>query len=237
MESPEKTGRFIRVPGYPVYYNPRGDLNYFFYDGLYWVFDGDNWYASSWYDGPWDQIDPYYVPVYVLRIPVRYYHRPPTYFRGWRADAPPRWDVHWGRDWSRRHPLWNQWDRKSAPPPAPLPSYQRGYSGERYPHEPEQRQSIRSKSYRYEPHETLTQQYWQRERTAGGTRAEQQRSAAKPQSQEHHPEAARPETKGKGRDNATTPQGKGRKKEHKAGKGPDDKQPDERKDDDHNPGR
>ncbi|MDO9219620.1 MAG: hypothetical protein Q7T90_01225, partial [Thiobacillus sp.] len=43
--------RLVRVPGYPVYYDPRVNLNYFFYDGLYWVFQGDNWYASSWYNG------------------------------------------------------------------------------------------------------------------------------------------------------------------------------------------
>src|SRR5947209_12661115 len=43
----------VRVPGYPVYYAPRLDTNLFFYDGLYWVYHGDNWYASSWYNGPW----------------------------------------------------------------------------------------------------------------------------------------------------------------------------------------
>ena len=26
----------VQVPGYPVYYAPRHDANYFFYDGLYW---------------------------------------------------------------------------------------------------------------------------------------------------------------------------------------------------------
>lgn len=41
----------VRVPGYPVYYDPRVDTNYFFYDGLYWVLQGDDWYASSWYNG------------------------------------------------------------------------------------------------------------------------------------------------------------------------------------------
>jgi len=43
----------VRVPGYPVYYAPRMDANYFFYDGMYWVYLDDNWYASSWYNGPW----------------------------------------------------------------------------------------------------------------------------------------------------------------------------------------
>ena len=30
--------RLVRVPGYPVYYDPRAQSNYFFYDGLYWVY-------------------------------------------------------------------------------------------------------------------------------------------------------------------------------------------------------
>ena len=48
----------VRVPGYPVYYAPRLDSNYFFYDGMYWVYQEDNWYASSWYNGPWGLVDP-----------------------------------------------------------------------------------------------------------------------------------------------------------------------------------
>ncbi len=38
----------VRVPDYPVYYAPRQNANYFFYDGLYWVFLGDVWYSSDW---------------------------------------------------------------------------------------------------------------------------------------------------------------------------------------------
>ena len=89
----------VPVPGYPVYYDPRASLNYFFYDGAYWVYQADSWYVSSWYDGPWHVVEPDYVPLYVLRVPVRYYRQPPPYFRGWRADAPPRWGHRWGRDW------------------------------------------------------------------------------------------------------------------------------------------
>ena len=91
--------RLVLVPGYPVYYDPRASSNFFFYDGLYWVFQGDDWYASSWYNGPWQPVAREQVPVYVLRVPVRYYRQPPVYFRGWRADAPPRWGEHWGRGW------------------------------------------------------------------------------------------------------------------------------------------
>ena len=106
------------VPGYPVYYDPRADSNYFFYDGVYWVYQDDNWYASSWYDGPWQLVRPEYVPIYVLRVPVRYYRRPPPYFRDWRGDRPPRWGEHWGRDWEQRRAGWDRWNRAAVPKPA-----------------------------------------------------------------------------------------------------------------------
>ena len=40
----------VRVPNYPVYYAPSLQANYFFYDGLYWVYGQDGiWYESpSW---------------------------------------------------------------------------------------------------------------------------------------------------------------------------------------------
>jgi len=79
------------IPGYPVYYAPSVNTNYFFYDGLYWVYVNDNWYASSWYNGPWHLVDRFYVPDYILRVPVRYYRHAPAYFHGWRADAAPHW--------------------------------------------------------------------------------------------------------------------------------------------------
>ena len=152
-----------RVPGYPVYYAPNLDSNYFFYDGLYWVYDQDNWYSSSWYNGPWHTVDPYYVPSYVLRVPVRYYRSAPTYFRSWRADAPPRWHEHWGASWSDRRSGWDRWDRKSSPAPAPLPAYQRQYSGNRYP-QVQQQVTIQTQSYRYQPRETVTRQQFEQRR-------------------------------------------------------------------------
>src|SRR6185436_4581666 len=127
-----------RVPGYPVYYAPGLNSNYFFYDGMYWVYDQDNWYASSWYNGPWGMVDRFDVPAYVLRVPVRYYRHAPSYFHGWRADAPPRWGDHWGSSWEQQRSGWNQWNRSSAPAPAPLPTYQRDYSGNRYPQQSQQ---------------------------------------------------------------------------------------------------
>jgi hypothetical protein len=130
-----------RVPGMPVYYAPRLGANYFFYDELYWVYEGDEWYASGWYNGPWTLVQPEAVPVYVLRVPVRYYRSPPRHFRGWQADAPPRWGQHWGPAWQQQHGGWDRWDRRNAPAPAPLPSYQRPYAGTRYPG-PQQQQEM-----------------------------------------------------------------------------------------------
>ena len=177
--------RLVRVPGYPVYYDPRADTNYFFYDGLYWVYQADNWYTSSWYNGPWELVEPYDVPVFLLRVPVRYYRHPPSYFHGWRADAPPRWGEHWGGDWENRRRGWDQWDRRRAPAAAPLPSYQRQYSGDRYPRAPEQQVTIRARNYRYQPRETVTQQLFQRQVqpqvAPGGSRAEPPRQAPAPQ--------------------------------------------------------
>jgi hypothetical protein len=146
------------IPGYPAYYAPGLDTNYFFYDGMYWVYQDDNWYASSWYNGPWDVVAPDFVPVFVLRIPVRYYRRAPVYFHGWRQDAAPRWDQHWGHDWAEHRHGWDQWNHHSVPPRPPLPVYQRQYSGDKYPHVVQQQQTLQDKNYRYKPHDPLVRQ-------------------------------------------------------------------------------
>ena len=150
----------VRVPGYPVYYAPRLNSNFFFYDGMYWVYQRDNWYASTWYNGPWRFVTPEMVPLFVLRIPVRYYRNPPAYFHGWRRDAPPRWGDHWGNDWAQHRGGWDQWNRRSAPAPAPLPVYQRRYSGERYP-QVEQQRDIYNRNYRYQPRDAMVRQHEQ----------------------------------------------------------------------------
>ena len=153
----------VPVPGYPVYYAPQVNSNYFFYDGMYWVYQGDNWYASSWYNGPWGLVAPEAVPLFVLRVPVRYYRRPPVYFRGWRSDAPPRWGEHWGNAWAQRRSGWDNWNRRAVPAPAPLPAYQRQYSGARYPRV-EQQQVLQSQNYRYQPRDAVVQQRYQAQR-------------------------------------------------------------------------
>ena len=149
------------VPGPPVYYAPRIDSNFFFYDGMYWVYQNDNWYASSWYNGPWAAVDPDIVPEPILRVPVRYYRRPPTYFRGWAANAPPRWGEHWGNSWEQKHGSWNQVDRSHRPPAAaPVPTYQRQYPEKRYP-TPQQQPELHGQNYKYHPREPVVQQHYQ----------------------------------------------------------------------------
>jgi hypothetical protein len=154
--------QFVRVPSYPVYYAPQLSFNIFFYDGLYWAYQGDNWYASTWYNGPWGPVAPQYVPVYILRVPVRYYRRPPPYFHGWPQDAPPRWGQHYGRHWEQERHGWDSWNRNSAPAPAPLPVYQRQYSGDRYPRV-EQQPVILHENYQYQPYDPVARQHYEQQ--------------------------------------------------------------------------
>jgi len=179
--------RLVPVPGYPVYYAPEVEANYFFYDGMYWVYNDDTWYASSWYNGPWEAVGPEYVPLFVLRIPVRYYRQPPVYFRGWQANAPPRWGQHWGRNWEQQRKGWDRWKRGSAPPPAPLPLYQRQYSGDRYPHL-EQQKPLRNQHYRYQPRDrAVRQQIQQQDRQHATKRHQVGPSESRPQPPQQAP--------------------------------------------------
>jgi hypothetical protein len=159
--------QLVRVPGYPVYYAPQTNSNYFFYDDMYWVYERDNWCASTWcvstwYNGPWGLVSQGAVPLYILRVPVRYYRQPPAYFCGGRSDAPPRWDEHWGPAWAQNHTGWNEWNRGAVAAPAPVPTYQRQYSGNQYP--PVQQQALQSQNYRYQPRDAGVQQHYQAER-------------------------------------------------------------------------
>jgi hypothetical protein len=131
---------------------------------MYWVYQGDNWYASSWYNGPWVFVAADVVPLYILRVPVRYYRQPPVYFRAWSPDAPPRWGEHWGGAWAQRRRGWDNWNRSSVPPPAPLPVYQRQYEGNRYP-SLQQQPVLQGQHYRYQPRDTVVQQHYQAQRT------------------------------------------------------------------------
>jgi hypothetical protein len=150
--------QLVPVPGYPVYYAPEMNANYFFYDGMYWVYQNDDWYASSWYNGPWEFVEPMYVPLFILRVPVAYYRDRPASFRGWHSNAPPRWNQRWGREWEQSRDGWDRWDRRAVPTRAPQPEYQRKYSGDRYP-QAEQQHKLRNQQYRYQPRDTHVREY------------------------------------------------------------------------------
>jgi hypothetical protein len=132
-------------------------VNLFFYDGMYWVYERDNWYASTWYNGPWGLVGPEIVPVFVLRVPVLYYRHPPVAWIGWGREAPPRWGERWGHDWERRRGGWDRWDRHERHVVAPLPVYQRQYSGNRYP-QVERQQALQREKYRYQPRDPVVRQ-------------------------------------------------------------------------------
>ena len=186
--------QLVPISGYPIYYAPQLNANYFFYDGMFWIYVGDNWYTSAWYDGPWELVEPVAVPLYILRVPVRYYRRPPPYFRSWVASAPPHWGEHWGRSWEEHRRGWDRWDRSAAPPPAPLPTYQRQYSGNRYPHI-DQQQVLQNQNYRYRPHDAVAQRYYQR--LHAGAPSGRGQAAAPPQGQ--LPQATPPQQAQRGR--------------------------------------
>jgi len=242
----------VRVPGYPVYYAPQLGANFFFYDGMYWVYQGDDWYASSWYNGPWGRVSPEVVPVFLLRVPVRYYRSPPWYFRTWRADAPPRWGEHWGNDWEQHRHGWDQWDRRSVPAAAPLPVYQRQYSGHRYP-SAEQQSALHARNYHYQPHDAVASQHYQDQanhtlpapsrqgpQQAHGSRSAEQREAhpstppqqerrvEQEQARQRHQGAAGPEQQMPHSAPKSGAQGKGAPHEQGRGQGQDREQGEER---------
>ena len=127
---------------------------------MYWVYQNDNWYSSSWYNGPWAVVDPEIVPPFILQVPVRYYRRPPPYFHGWAAPAPPRWAEHWGPAWAEKRQGWDKVDRGHVPPAAPVPTYQRQYSGKRYP-TVQQQPALHTRNYKYQPREPVVRQHYE----------------------------------------------------------------------------
>jgi hypothetical protein len=147
------------VPDSPVYYAPAVDSNYFFYDGLYWDYSNDGWYASTWYNGPWEFVDPIYVPTYLLWVPIRFYHRPPPFFRGWNRAGPPRWGEHWGQAWQAQHNA-HSGTRVDPAARAPLPSYQRQYPRAAYPRGPQQ-YALHAQQYAYHPQTPAARQHYE----------------------------------------------------------------------------
>jgi hypothetical protein len=111
----------VVVPGTPVYYAPHAPANVFLYGHQYWAFTRGAWYVGPNWNGPWAIVEPAYVPVPVLRVPVAYYPVPPSPWRGWARNAPPRWDAHYGggwhetaseRNWREREERWDHGQHK-----------------------------------------------------------------------------------------------------------------------------
>jgi hypothetical protein len=146
------------IPDSPVYYAPQVDSNYFFYDGAFWDYDGERWYQSTWYNGPWQYIDPVFVPTYVLWVPIRYYRRPPAFFRAWHPHYAPRWGEHWGPAWVDRRAGFDRTRRPSPPQRAPLPLYQRQFTAQNYPRGPQQG-VLHTQNYRYVSREEVLRQH------------------------------------------------------------------------------
>ncbi|HSC00806.1 MAG TPA: hypothetical protein VLE45_12885, partial [Burkholderiaceae bacterium] len=192
-------------PAYPVYYAPGLPANYFFYDGLYWVYVNDTWYSSYWYNGPWTIVEPAFVPVFVLRVPVRYYRAPPPYFAGWAPAEPPRWGAHWGPQWEAQRRGWDHWDRRQAPVPAPLPVYQRQYAGDRYP-TGEQQRAIRQQQYRYEPRDAHVRERLAAEVRQDGERDQPGGAPARAPQAKPRPQQPQPQPQREARERAVQPQ-------------------------------
>src|SRR5215467_5638218 len=72
----------VVIPESPVYYAPSAPANVFFYAHQYWAFAKGGWYVGPSWSGPWVVVEPAYVPVPVLRVPVRYYAAPRRVGRG-----------------------------------------------------------------------------------------------------------------------------------------------------------
>jgi len=115
----------VVVPGTPVYYAPRAPANVFFYAHQCWVFAGDGWYVGPTWNGPWQGVEPMYVPPPILQVPVGYYPAPPPPWAGWRREAPPHWESHYGRewreevherDWREREERWGRGEGRGCPP-------------------------------------------------------------------------------------------------------------------------
>lgn len=103
----------VIIPSTPVAYAPAVPANVFFYGGQYWIFANDAWHVGPTYGGPWVFVEPPYIPLPLLTVPVRYFRAPPPAWRQWRRDVPPRWEPGWGHEWHQAHAdyVQPQWEK------------------------------------------------------------------------------------------------------------------------------
>jgi hypothetical protein len=173
--------------------------------------------------------------VFILRVPVSYYRHPPAYFRGWQPSGPPRWGEHWGNDWERQRQGWDRWDHASAPRPAPLPVYQKQYSGNRYPRA-EQQQELHREKYSYQPRDAEVKRVEEAHFVRGNQPepAKQQQGQAKQQQAKQQDQAKQHQQQAKQQDQAKQQQAKQQPQAPppKQDKGGQDKGHDQKKDHD-----
>lgn len=225
--------QLVLVPNYPVYYAPGVRANYFFYDGLYWVFNVEDgqWYSSSWYNGPWVYVEPAFVPQGVLVVPYRYYRVRPAYWSGWVYDAPPRWGYYWGPSWEARRRGWDHWDRNHRWVAAPLPLYQRNYARGRYP-SLSQQVIIHNERYHYKVQDVIVREHQSEiinKQAQGGFKAKERAERASLQSQDKgqgqdkgpRQDKSLRQEKGQGRDSGQGQDNKGRGQDKGASQGQD----------------
>lgn len=93
----------VIIPQTPVAYAPAVPANLFFYGGQYYVFANNGWYIGPTYNGPWAVVAPAHIPGPILAVPVRYYRAPPSGWKHWKREAPPRWDAAWGHEGKKAH--------------------------------------------------------------------------------------------------------------------------------------
>jgi len=172
--------RLKQVPSSPAYYDPLGTVNLFFYDGRFWVFQGEAWFAGAWFSGPWTPVARADVPLHLLRIPVWFYRQPPAAFRTSRPDSAPRWGELWGAAWERQNRGWDAWSPGGVPAPAPLPAYQQAYAGDRYP-AAEHQAALQREHYPYQPRDAaLREALLAPHRAAAAPRATPKRRVQRP---------------------------------------------------------
>ena len=121
----------------------------------------------------------------MLWVPVRYYHRPPAYFRGWAGNRPPRWGAHWGPRWQEAHNRIYTGQRSVRIERAPLPQYQRQFTRDNYPRGAQQQSQLHGQQYAYRPREGVVQQQYQARGIAAQHAVAQQQHAGGNQGQVH----------------------------------------------------
>src|SRR5262249_16329956 len=106
------------------------------------------------------------------------------------------------------HEGWDHWDRKVVVAPAPLPVYQRQYSGARYPGVSEQ-VVIHTTKYTYQPREVVVQERYKEMRASAPAHEGHPPGRAKGWEGENHAPG-----KAKGHDKEEKEHGHGKGHEH-----------------------